>query len=446
MVKSICKQNKKITMERKEFVRWIIISAPFVIGTIFGFVFGIITKLLGFPFLMGSLFFGGLFYILGFFYIVFSLQSSAVDKHFYVTLFGEGVGVIRAGSGLFLLPFGFYKIQEINTEIIEAYFPAPEERISFSDDTTGIQPGMVKTYRITTNNEDSKLINPVDVSEHEKKFKERIIDLNTIINDSIQEKKSHSSKKPDPLKERMTLEPRFLVKFKPTNIEEDDLTLDSARRFFEKFTSLDDLTNAIGVTTLDILANIFGKLTPGMLVEHQEVISKIITLRLKSIFEPKGVHVTHFGLINLGLPKTISQEIRNAAAALSQKSTVITAAEAARESKILAAQATEQEKILVGRGEAAAKKAVNTVDMERLEKEAQIAADAEKLLLFAKAKGTKEFAKALGLTGKEASLIPILETIEKGMKDNNLNIIAGGNSDIEQIIKLAATKLSKKNS
>lgn len=419
-------------MEQNNAVRWLIIISPFVLGIILGGLFGIIFTVIDLSFLWGFLFMVSISWFLGIIYVFLSLQESAIDKHYYVTFFGRGVGLIKAGSGLYILPAGFYKIDEVKTEIIEKYFPAPEEKISFTDDHTPVntENGMVRTYRVTTSDKNIVLIDPVDV---EPEYVTAIKDLHTTINKWIETEKSKTT--PDPLDKRLTLEPRFLVKFKPLRDDSngEELTLDSVQKFFEKFTSIDDLTNAIGVTTLDILANIFGRLTPNALIANQEVISKIITLRLKSIFTPKGVHITHFGLTNPGLPKTISASIRDVSSAIAEKATTITKAEAQRDKDIL-----------VGQGVANALQAKNTVDLARLEEEAKITATAKELLYKAEADGVEKLAKSLGLEGKEAILIKQLETLKDGMKDNNLNVILGGNSDIENLLKIATTSLTRK--
>jgi regulator of protease activity HflC (stomatin/prohibitin superfamily) len=168
-------------------------------------------------------------------------------------------------------------------------------------------------------------------------------------------------------------------------------------------------------------------------------------VRLIGIFQSKGTEIIHFGLINPGIPKSVSEEIRTAARAKAEKDKAITDAQAQKETTILQAQGVREKKILEGEGEANALSKQNEVELQKLEKEAVIRADATYLLYEAEAKGITKLANSLGLKDDEKKLIKILETLEKGMKDNNLNIIMGGDTNLDTFLKMAMQKISQPN-
>lgn len=376
-------------------------------------------------------------------YLIVSLEPSDINTHYYITMFGKNMGIMSAGGGIYFLPRGFFELHEISTEIIEQVYPAPEEKISFVSDTEPLPDGKVRTYRITTSSKNRELLDPLDV---EDEIRDKIIQLNQELNQLTKElDKDNKNDLMNPLTQRLTLEPRFMVKFRPLKSVNGEDDAEKAEIFFQKFDGIDDLTRAIGLTTVDILTNIFGRLTPDAILIFQEIISKIVTVRLIGIFQSKGTEIIHFGLINPGIPKSVSEEIRTAAKARASKDKTITDAQAQREATILEAQGTREQKILVGQGEAEATKLSNQADLEKQEKEAIIKANASYLLYEAEAKGITELAKSLGLKDDEKKLIKILETFEKGMKDNNLNIIMGGDTNLDTFLKMAMQKLSQPN-
>lgn len=366
--------------------------------------------------------------------IIFLLSffQSDIDKHYYITSFGKNMGVVPAGSGLHIIPILFFGEDEIITETIEENYPGKEEDIIFSsdDESTPIPPGKVKTYRITTNGINVDFTDPEDVNN--SSIRSEIIELHEEINKKI---KNYKPSENDPLEKRVTLEPRFLVKYRLVADYSDEIKLaKDAEQFFRKFSSMADLRNAIGVTTYDILANIFGKVTPGTLVTFQELISKLVHLRLKGIYDDKGVQIIHFGLANPGIPHELSSKMSNAAEAKAEK-----------DKKIIDAQAESAANILKENARLDIKDRENQIELQRKQKEAEIAGTAKLLLYEAEAKGVIELAKSLGLEGSEKIVIKQLETLKDALKDNNFNIImniGGSNSGgLQDLLDLAKIKL-----
>lgn len=365
-------------------------------------------------------------------WFMFSFFESDIDTHYYVTLFGKNMGVIPAGDGLHIIPLLLFETDPIITETIEDSFPGKEEDIIFSSDeeNVDIPEGKVKTYRITTNGKNVPFTDPEDINNED--IKKEVIELHKHLNEEIQ-KYEQSKSDNDPLEKRLTLEPRFLVKYRMAAdfTTEESLAI-SAEQFFKKFSSMTDLRNAIGVTTYDILANIFGKVTPGTLVAFQELISKLVHLRLKGIYDDKGVQIIHFGLANPGIPHELSSKISNAAEAIAEKDKKVIEAEAESKSSLLKENArldiTERQ---------------NKIELSRKQKEVEIAGVAKFLLYEAEAKGVTELAKSLELKSDQKIIIKQLETLKDALKDNNFNIIMntggsnfGGFQDLFDLAKI----------
>lgn len=372
-----------------------------------------------------------LMFILLMVYLLISLFESDIDKHYYVTFFGKNMGIVRAGSGLHIIPLLLFDIDPIVTETIEDSFPAKEENIDFSsdDEKVGIPNGKVKTYRITTNGKNVEFTDPEDVNN--SPIKSEIIELHKELNSQIKDYKPYEN---DVLEKRITLEPRFLVKYRIiSECENDEELADAAEQFFKKFSSMADLRNAIGVTTYDILANIFGKTTPSTLVTFQELISKLVHLRLKGIYDDKGVQIIHFGLANPGIPHELSSKMSDAAEAI-----------AVKDKKIIEAQAERESTLLKETARLEIKEKENKVEIDRKQKEAEVAGTAKLLLYEAEAKGVIKLAKSLGLKDDEKVIIKQLETLKDALKDNNFNIImnTGSNSGgLQDLLDLAKIKL-----
>jgi regulator of protease activity HflC (stomatin/prohibitin superfamily) len=113
--------------------------------------------------------------------------------------------------------------------------------------------------------------------------------------------------------------------------------------------------------------------------------------------------------------------------------------------KIIDAQADSESLRLKEAARLEIKEKENKIEVDRKQKEAEVAGTAKWLLYEAEAKGVTELAKSLGLEDGEQIIIKQLETLKDALKDNNFNIImntGGSNSGgLQDLLDLAKIKL-----
>ena len=412
--------------------------------------------LLSLPIMIGitCMFFGAPWFILALWslisvpYTYVSFFTSDIDQHYYVTLFGKNVGIIRSGSGLHLLAWPFFKTHAIPTEIVEGVFPCKENKIFFGDDTEALPMGMTRPYRIQSNNTDSKFQVPIigipkpediPTDQPEKrafveKLQRELTNLYKMIDDA-----DVKHEEDDPLAHRLALEPRFLVKYKPLLDEtlDDEAFSKQAEQFFKKFKDAEDLRGNVEESTLNILSNIFGKKLPRTLVDHQEIISEIMKLRLQFIYFDAGVDILEegTGVQKIGVSKSVNKAIALNASAAAEKSAAIKKAEGEAKASELANN-VELEKT----------KKANELAMTRLEKENELAGKKEQQILEGKALGMEKLLEKIGAkTSKEKIHAFELTVLENVLPETDLTVIAGQDGGgLGDLSKLLTKKLTNK--
>lgn len=378
-------------------------------------------------------------------WFIISLFTSDVQNHYYVTRFGKNAGIIRAGSGLHLLLYPIYDTKKIVTEIIEIYYPDKEENLFFGDENA-IPPGKTKPYRITTNNTDDPFQKPVvdipkvtEIPIADKEMRKYVKDTHKKLDylHGIIDADPTRVDDNDPLAQRQTMEPRTMTKLQilidDTNPNDEELAKE-AENFFKRFRDVDDLIRAVGLTSEDILSNIFGKKLPRTIIKNQEVISVIMATRLRYIYGNKGVKISHASILNAGVPESVSRAIALASTAAANKKATITAGEAT-------AKVTE----LTNKVELSRVKEANSLAMIRLARENELAGEKEKQLLVGKAEGLEELYKKTGVTTSEEKIHLLeLEVLEKVLPGTELTILNGGAGSISDLASLATKQLVKK--
>ncbi len=210
---------------------------------------------------------------------------------------------------------------------------------------------------------------------------------------------THAEKKSDdPLDRRITSETTFIVRFK---IKKGDF-----KDFYTNIGSIEEVIKQMRDTGESQLKIEFSSQTVAEALKNQSETNNNLKNKIESLVEYWGIHVEDVHIIEIGLNHAINKAIAGVPEAEYKKKSTITDAEAQKEKQILE-----------GRGKA----------------------EAEKLLLQAKAVGYKKIAKELGIT--EGALILQMETMKEAMEKSQYSIIPG--SDAFQIAAGLSETLKK---
>ena len=296
---------------------------------------------------------------------------------------------------------------------------------------------MIRTLRITTNDTEVKLMNTGVV------FSDGTTDFNST--------EPESTKTNDELRRSLTLESKFMAIWKVCEHEE------AVSNYVKKYKNAQDAEYAIHQKAISIASELFGKKTPAMLLENQDKCKVYIFEKLKNIFEPLGIDIIDFFILDFGLPKKVSEALSLVSEAqLTAKASEIAEAQAAKNLERTNQVGIEKDKKTKEVAREDMDKSYE-IDRKNQEKELEIIrinadktgiisarnlALAIRLSLAAKAKGTKQLATELDITEKEILLIlPALEKIAEN-PNLNLNLFSGGDNDM--MSKLLTKFLTKK--
>lgn len=218
----------------------------------------------------------------------------------------------------------------------------------------------------------------------------------------------------DPLDRSMTTKPTLVAAFQ---VEDATKLFTTVGSIEEAFRQLEDVMTR---TALTLMAN----KTARWCLTNQAELNQEIRNKADALVEDWGIDLKAAYLAGIQIPKSVSESLKGIPVAQLEKTAQITRAEGERKATILNAQGTAA----------------------RIRFEGIAKADIEKLLLQAKAVGTKTIADALKID--EPALVLVLDTFQTALKEADYSYVVGSGAlaDALNLLPLIKKAIAQKTS